>query len=246
MLKFGIKRVRLHWLSYHGANAASVKSATETSFKQWKNCFKEEGCKKAKRFPNIGTELEELLYGSTLPVVYVSWYEANEYTRWLSKISGKKYRLPTAAEWEYAARAGKKTLYPWGNRLIGIEKCKVCNYNSGGFLAPVDYNKPEYGNAPYGGLYYMYGNAAEWTCSPFPIVDNLPSDKQEYKFPTGKENICLTPATYSSGGMNTKGGSYEMHFNSEAYEDRPDGGLDFLVSPSRRYWSIGFRVIREE
>lgn len=222
-------------------NRVKVKSfwiaETETSFKQWQNCFKEGGCKKAKRFPNIGTEPEELLYGSTLPVVYVSWYEANEYTRWLSKISGKKYRLPTDAEWEYAARAGKKTLYPWGNRLIGIEKCKVCNYNSGGFLAPVDYNKPEYGNAPYGGLYYMYGNAAEWTCSPLP--------RERNKLPSGKENICLTPATYSSGDMKTKGGSYEMHFNSEAYEHRPDGQLDGARPPAKNFNWIGFRVIRE-
>ena len=210
---------------------------TETSYKQWENCFKEGGCKKDKHLPNVVYDAETRSYYSSRPVTYLSWYEANEYTQWLSKISGEKYRLPTEAEWEYAARAGKETLYPWGNRLIGIEKCKVCNYNNGSFLLPVRYSKPEDGYAPYGGLYYMYGNVTEWTCSPLPKVD---------KFPSGMENICLTPATYSSGYVNTKGGSYETFFNSEAHAHRPDGRLDRPLPPSlenRGY--VGFRVIRE-
>ena len=49
------------------------------------------------------------------PVVYVSWNDADEFCKWLSKKEGKTYRLPTEAEWEYACRAGTKTRYSFGD-----------------------------------------------------------------------------------------------------------------------------------
>ena len=51
------------------------------------------------------------------PVINVSWDDAVAYARWLSERSGKRYRLPSEAEWEYAARAGTATLYSWGNEI---------------------------------------------------------------------------------------------------------------------------------
>jgi serine/threonine-protein kinase len=51
------------------------------------------------------------------PVIYVSWNEATAYCKWLSQKEGRKYRLPTEAEWEYAARGSDGRLFPWGNEF---------------------------------------------------------------------------------------------------------------------------------
>jgi len=59
------------------------------------------------------------------PVINVSWNDATAYAKWLSNQTGKNYRIPTEAEWEYAARAGTETKYWWGNE---IDKSKA-NYN---------------------------------------------------------------------------------------------------------------------
>lgn len=54
---------------------------------------------------------------SKQPVIHVSWNGAKAYAAWLSKQTGKRYRLPSEAEWEYAARAGTTTEYTWGNEI---------------------------------------------------------------------------------------------------------------------------------
>ena len=61
------------------------------------------------------------------PVIRVSWNEAVDYAAWLSKQTGKRYRLPTEAEWEYAARGGTETAYWWGNEMKpGLANCISC------------------------------------------------------------------------------------------------------------------------
>ena len=98
------------------------------------------------------------------PVVEVSWYGASAYMEWLSQQTGHEYRLPTEAEWEYAARAGTTTKYWWGND-IGSNNAN-CRKNKCGDsfdnTAPVG----SFAANPFG-LYDTAGNVWEWTCSPY-------------------------------------------------------------------------------
>ena len=93
------------------------------------------------------------------PVINVSWNDAEAYTRWLSARTGNLYRLPSEAEWEYAARAATETAYSWGND-IGHNRanCRGCgsrwDYEQ---TAPVGSFNP---NA--WGLHDMHGNVWEW------------------------------------------------------------------------------------
>jgi formylglycine-generating enzyme required for sulfatase activity len=93
------------------------------------------------------------------PVISVSWEDANAYAKWLSEQTGKRYRLPTEAEWEYAARAGTETSYWWGNELIkGMANCDGCGSQSDNKqTAPVGSFKSN----PFG-LYDRAGNVWEW------------------------------------------------------------------------------------
>ncbi|WP_069472902.1 formylglycine-generating enzyme family protein [Candidatus Marithrix sp. Canyon 246] len=93
------------------------------------------------------------------PVINVSWHDAVAYTEWLSEQTGQEYRLPTEAEWEYAARAGTETDYWWGN---DIDETKA-NYNGNiGHTTPVG----DYEANPFG-LHDTAGNVWEWTCSKY-------------------------------------------------------------------------------
>ena len=63
----------------------------------------------------------------TKPVINVNWDDAQQYVAWLSKMTGKPYRLLTEAEWEYAARAGTTTAYYWGDEVgEGNANCNGC------------------------------------------------------------------------------------------------------------------------
>jgi formylglycine-generating enzyme required for sulfatase activity len=93
------------------------------------------------------------------PVVCVSWNDATAYTEWLSEQTGEQYRLPTEAEWEYAARAGTQTKYWWGNE-IGENRANCDNDYCGDnfeYTSPVGY----FSENPYG-LYDTVGNVWEW------------------------------------------------------------------------------------
>ena len=78
----------------------------EVTFAEWDKCVAAGGCKYSPPDPAWGRGEE--------PVTNVSWDDAKEFVAWLAKTTGKPYRLPTEAEWEYAARGGSTLPYWWG------------------------------------------------------------------------------------------------------------------------------------
>jgi formylglycine-generating enzyme required for sulfatase activity len=99
------------------------------------------------------------------PVINVSWQDGRDYARWLSLVTGKGYRLPTEAEWEYAARGGTQTRYWWGDDMEpGRAVCRGCESDwagkaAGSKTARVD--DPNFKPNPFG-LYHTAGNVWEW------------------------------------------------------------------------------------
>ncbi|EGF27754.1 formylglycine-generating enzyme family protein [Rhodopirellula baltica] len=96
------------------------------------------------------------------PAVTMTQYAAQQFTKWLSLITDNQYRLPTEAEWEYAARGGTQTAYSWGDSADDIEEYAWYFDNSYDGPAHVGTKKPN----PFG-LHDMHGNAAEWTVNEY-------------------------------------------------------------------------------
>ncbi|MEW6131308.1 MAG: formylglycine-generating enzyme family protein [Acidobacteriota bacterium] len=91
------------------------------------------------------------------PAISITHHAAMEYCRWLTEKTGKLYRLPTEAEWEYACRAGSKTAYAFGDDAKKLAEYGWFADNSEGAPHPVGKKKAN----PWG-LYDMHGNVAEW------------------------------------------------------------------------------------
>ncbi len=94
------------------------------------------------------------------PVVCVNWDDAVAYAEWLSAQTGKRYRLPSEAEWEYAVRANEPSAYWWGDEMKeGMANCKGCDGRWGGKqTSPVG----SFTANPFG-LFDTAGNVWEWT-----------------------------------------------------------------------------------
>lgn len=91
------------------------------------------------------------------PAISMTHHAAMEYCRWLSQKTGKTYRLPTEAEWEYASRAGTQTAYSFGDDSKRLGEYGWFLDNSEGGPRRVAQKKPN-----QWGLFDMYGNIAEW------------------------------------------------------------------------------------
>ncbi len=108
------------------------------------------------------------------PVINVSWNDAKQYAQWLSSQTNKHYRLPSEAEWEYAARAGTSTLYPWGNSVGSNQaNCRGCQstWDNKKTASVGSFKENRYG------LHDMLGNVFEWTSDCWnPAYNGAPRD----------------------------------------------------------------------
>lgn len=185
-----------------------------------------------KSFKNANT------HGDEAAVASVSWEDAQAFISWLNqKEGGQKYRLPTEAEWEYAARAGSKTIYFWGDTL---EKApEYAWFNTGHadlriWFPENRFNKKEDFPHPVGlkkpntwGLYDMAGNVWEWVNDRYSTTYYQNSPKTD---PTGpKKGItrCFRGGSWYGSATNLR------------------SAFRGLNVPTHRSNSIGFRVLRE-
>ncbi len=187
----------------------------EVTFDQWDRCVEEKGCK---------PQPDDREWGrGPRPVMDVSWADAKAFVAWLSQKTGQTYRLPTEAEWEYAARAGTNTQYWWG-REIGSRQanCRECGAGGGQQTAKVGSYSPN----PFG-LYDTAGNVAEW-------VEDCWNDNYR-----GAPN---DGSAWNAGQCRLRvlrGGAYDSQAKAVRSTAR------FRYDTDVRYFANGFRVVRE-
>ena len=168
-------------------------------------------------------KMGDALTNESSPIVDVSWNDAQKYVQWLSKKTGNKYRLPSEAEWEYAARAGTETNYSWGKDIgSNNANCLSGCGDSFEFLSPVaSFSANKFG------LFDMHGNVWEWV-----------EDKWHRNYngaPSGGS------AWVSGSGSNRvlRGGSW-------SYAPRYLRSADRIFNaPDNRYDNIGFRPAQD-
>jgi formylglycine-generating enzyme required for sulfatase activity len=192
-------------------------SKYEVTFAEWDACVAVGGC------PRGGMSQDQGWGRGTQPVINVNWEEARQYAAWLSRMTGKPYRLLSEAEWEYAARAFTQTRFSWGNNVgRGNASCYECG-------SRWDYKQP----APVGsfkpnsfGLYDMHGNVWEWVEDCYhPTYEGAPTDGSAWM--TGDCSLHFV-----------RGGSwFDAARDIRSAMRYPDDG-------GARSFNLGFRVAR--
>ncbi len=191
----------------------------------------------------LGIEkLIEMGRAGGFPTADMSYLCALQYTKWLSKKTGKFYRLPTEAEWEYAARAGTTTAYSFGDSADALGEYGWYFDNAEDRYHKVGQKKPN----PWG-LYDMHGNVSEW------VIDQY--DPAWYKQFEGKtvkasEIINFPKAEYP---IVVRGGSYdsdpEQCRSAARGKSIEDWNQQDPQVPTSIWWHTepfwnGFRVVR--
>ncbi len=208
---------------------AFAMGAFEVTFAEWDACVDEGGC----LFYGVGYRPDDEGWGrGDRPVINVGWHDAQVYVEWLSLKTGQTYRLPTEAEWEYAARAGTTSPFNTG----GTISPQQANFNG-------RYGYPEgedeeglyreqtmpVGSFPPNafGLHDMHGNVFEWVEDCFGSYGNAPADGSASEFGRCTDRVL-------------RGGSWD---------NAPAGlrsALRVRVSPRDYHRNVisGFRVVR--
>jgi formylglycine-generating enzyme required for sulfatase activity len=174
--------------------------------------------------------------GPDHPAVYISWYDAAEYCKWLTsqlvneiRLSNTHVRLPSEAEWEKAARGNEGNEWPWGNEFDQ----NVCNSreSNNADTTPVGKYSPS-GDSPYGAA-DMVGNVWEWTTSLWGEDPNKPHYGYPYQTEDGRENLDASDKVYRI----LRGGAFtERWRNARAAFRSADG-------PRNRRLNVGFRIV---
>ncbi|WP_106853265.1 SUMF1/EgtB/PvdO family nonheme iron enzyme [Caballeronia novacaledonica] len=190
----------------------------EVTVEQWNACADAGACTR------VAPEGESATPPGNAPMRNVSWDDAQVYVKWLSKVGGKPYRLPTEAEWEYAARGGTQSTYWWGDQMKkGTADCKDCG----------DPYKPDspttvgsFAANPYG-LYDMNGSVWEWVADCWhSSYKSAPVDGRAWDDPSCSVRVIR-------GGSWREGASYMQ------------SATRFKYSSSVRQSQNGFRVARD-
>lgn len=163
------------------------------------------------------------------------------YCRWLYKKTGIFFRLPTEAEWEYAARAGNTTIYPFGNNEALLGEYAWYSKNSGGKYQKVGQKKPN-----KWGLYDMLGNVAEWTLDQYDkdYFTKIKQDESNPEIKPVKKNVrTIRGGNYESTSAALRSASREYWLPSWNVRDPQ--------IPKSKWWLTdapfaGFRIMRPE
>jgi formylglycine-generating enzyme required for sulfatase activity len=178
---------------------------------EWRQCVADKAC----GYEPAGDD--------NLPVYNVSWTDAQDYVAWLSKTTQAKYRLPSEAEWEYAARANTSTKFWWGNSLVPNKAaCKGCGTDANAVL-PLKVGA--FAPNPLG-LHDMAGGIAQWVADCW-VKDyqGAPRNGSARELPNCRQRVLR--------GGSWKNDSSYMRSSSRDYYDT---GV--------RYLTHGFRVAR--
>jgi formylglycine-generating enzyme required for sulfatase activity len=181
-----------------------------------------------------------------LPAVTMTQYAAKQFTKWLSKLTGQQYRLPTEAEWEYACRAGAETAYHFGDDPEQLEDYAWYFDNSDEMPHEVGTKKPN-----DFGLYDMHGNVMEW------VIDGYTEDG--YAALKGKGSLSIVDAIQWPASFDQRvirGGSFQddaemLRSAARLASEDEDWKAEDPNIPLSPWWytddptrGIGFRIFR--
>jgi formylglycine-generating enzyme required for sulfatase activity len=187
----------------------------EVSFTEYDQCVAANACKQQPDDHGWGR--------GTTPALDVSWDDAKAFVTWLSQKTGKRYRLPSEAEWEYAARAGTQTGFWWGKVVgTGNANCEDCSATPARRATPVGSFRPN-----GFGLYDTAGNVAEW-------VEDCWNDSYRN---APKDGTAWTQGQCQQRVL--RGGAFSSRSNVIHSSSR------FRYDHDVRYYANGFRVARD-